>query len=646
MSLFGQPQQQPQQQLGAQQSGIFSAAPATPGPLSVNDLSRQPQQQQQQLQAGFSLFGQQSQQTQAQQPPAQASGFGAQPSGSLFGSRASVGPTHPGLSHSASSGSLYGNVGTASQGAAQQGSVYVPGYLSKIRSNKPYASHRRVSGHHSPTNEEDGNTSRDVDGRGGPTSPTHAFQSSFFSSRSPTMDDRVTTRSESIFGPGGLRGNRRSVGPGGSVAGGGAGSWGDDASLRGSVGPGGLRRSASGAFGSGGREPSVMAMDDDEDMPPVQGLREGTIAGDNVGGFGAASITQGGAGLENSLYASRLGISTASRASTAGVLGASTGLGASSAVNGIASTANGSADPTRTLLIFGFPVALKNAVLRFFETIGEIVAMTPVSSLSDASASGNGAANGGAEASQLGSARYDALQITFAEQWCALRALRRNGEVVPGAGCRVGIRFSNENLHREVVQNGINSAVLTSANAAVLANGGDIGDMPGRSINAAPGPNVPVNALTETANGNNNNNNALTAQSRQNRESTPAFGRPISMVDTPSLVLRTPGSGGSGSSSANASPFTKAAANIFGGSRSGTTSSAHPSPAHRHGRHSSAVPPSSLFRSALTNSPAPAQNAGGTGAGQANAVVQKADGNQATPGGGLGQRISDAIFGW
>ncbi|CAD6923151.1 unnamed protein product [Tilletia laevis] len=571
------------------------------------------------------------------------------------------GAGHPGLHHSSSSGSLYGSVGAGVQGAGQTNPVYVPGYLSKIRSNKPYASNRRVSGHHSPTHDDDANTSRDADGRGTATSPTHAFQSSFFTSRSPTMDDRgMSARSESIFGPGGLRGNRRSVGPGGG--------GGDDASLRGSVGPGGLRRSASGVFvagggGGGGRDASVVAMDEEDDLPPVQGLREGGGAGGGDGSspFGfSASVRSGLDG--GSLYASRLGASTASRGSPAVGLGASTGGLGSSTVgnNGSSPGSNSSSDPTRTLLVFGFPAASKTAVLHFFESIGEIVALTPVSSLDNGASHGAGFGSG-LDGAPLGGLQYDALQITYAEPWCALRALRRNGDVIAGAGCRIGIRFVNENLHREVVQNGINSAVLASANAAVLANGGDVGDLgPGRSMTASMATAAPSPAPEASASASSGSlAPAHNPHARQKRESTPAFGRPISQINTPSLVLRTPGSGGSGVSSTNASPFAKAAAGIFGSSTGGASSSSsgradfsasvHASPGGLgHGRNASAVPPSSLFRTALGNSPAPAQGAGN---GALVAVQQGGGkgGNEAgagAGGAGLGQRLSDAIFGW
>ncbi|KAK0534761.1 hypothetical protein OC842_002543 [Tilletia horrida] len=694
---FAQPPQQQQPQQQQQQPGLFGANPATPGPLSVNDLSRQQPQQ-----GGFGgfQFGQQQQQQQQQQQPQQP-GLGA---GFQQAQARSVGGIggHPALHHSASSGSLYGSVaGAGGMGASvgagaggQANPVYMPGYLSKIRSNKPYASTRRVSGRHSPTHDDDANTSRDVDGRGTATSPTHPFHSSFFTSRSPSvmMDDRVSARAESVFG----RASRRSVGPGGgggagsAGAGAGGGSYGDDAgSMRGSVGPGGLRRSASGVFGGGagggGRDASVVPMDDEEDMPPVQGLREGsatangagsgmstdTTMGTATGAFVAGSAFIGGgglassrAGLDSSLHASRLGASTASRSSPV------TAASSASASSGVSGGATSSADPTRTLLIFGFPAPSKAAVLHFLESIGEIVALTPVSSLDYHTGNGDGSGGGagagaGVDAAQLGAPHYDALQISYAEQWCALRALRRNGDVVAGAGCRIGIRFANENLHREVVQNGINSAVLASANAAVLANGGDIGDVAGRSSAAAAAP-APSPAPAPAS--------AADSHLRQKRDSTPAFGRPISMVSTPSVVLRTPGSGsGSGSASVSGSPFAKAAANIFGSSTSGGgaaagassrsgssgASSVHASPGFgHHGRSASAVPPSSLFRTALSNSPAPAQQ-GGAGSGalvqsQSQGQVQGgskggstgAAGAGAGTAGGLGQRLSDAIFGW
>ncbi|KAL9937525.1 hypothetical protein V8E36_003934 [Tilletia maclaganii] len=718
---FGQPQQQ------QQQPGLFGggANPATPGPLSVNDLGRQqpqqqaggggggggggfglsfgaqaqqPQMQQQQPQAGGGLFGP----PQPQQQPAQAQ-YGA---GSAFGSRPG-GMGHPGLSHSASSGSLYGSVGGAGVGvpgsAGQSNPVYVPGYLSKIRSNKPYASSRRISGHHSPTNDDDGNTSRDMDGRGAAASPTNPFQSSFFAVRSPSAavdDPRASARAESIFGPGGLRGNRRSVGPGGGSVGGGAGGTDDNASLRGSVGPGGLRRSASGVFGGGAREASVLAMDDDDDLPPVQGLREaddhasfaglgGAAAGGTASASGLGASNGFGSsrnGFDHSLHAGRCGASTASRVSPVNGAANSSGQAGISSKSASSSSVGSSSDPTRTLLVFGFPAAAKTAVLHFFESIGEIVALTPVSSLDyNATAEGGQGGNGFDTAAQFAAAQFDALQITYAEQWCALRALRRNGDVVAGAGCRIGIRFANENLHREVVQNGINSAVLVSAgNTAVLASGGDVGDVPGRGVGNPTA--APASASASTLSGTTGSGlesstsmaSGLGAQARQKRESTPAFGRPISMVATPSLVLRTPGSGGggggSGVSSSTGSPFAKAAANIFGGGGGGGTgtpaggarsgaASNNASPAaalHGHGRSASAIPPSSLFRTALTNSPATNQQqsgaaaAGGSaalvhsGAGGGNSAAAPA-GGQGKPGagaGGLGQRLSDAIFGW
>ncbi|CAO1637555.1 unnamed protein product [Parajaminaea phylloscopi] len=645
---FGQPQQpqQAQSQPPAWNTGGFSqntpngqgyqSAPAGDQHQQFMLQQQQHQQQQQQQYQHQQQYQQQPQQQQHQQqsPWSQSQSTQPQP----FQAAHQQQMTH--------------------QQSAVQQQTYLPGYLSKLRSQRPYSpsASRKASdapGSPPPTDavsagaltastsgaaggnvagtgagfstpnsrsSREGNRRTSLDG--GPTSPMHGFSSSFFSS--PTSDpygqvhsqQRPFDGSGSIFGAGGLRGNAQSArrGAGGSGAGSGreasftAGTPGRDRSTSymrsSSFGIGSPQSShdiagpASG--GSGGA--SGDNDEDDDDAPPAEAL-------------GEADASRNG-------FATSFGESIAAMATSpppAQHLGRpSSSLGAS--VSGAQPTHNlqhhpqaqqqqqsphGAHSHLCTLLVYGFPSTITPTVLAHFGAIGEIVSH---SSLAPA---GNQGDAGGPVFSEC-------LRIVYAEPWHALRAVRRNGEVVAGAAY-VGVRWADESLHQEAMLNGVQSPVFAaSAGAAGIVATSSAGPL--ASASNAPGTS---GAQPSSSSSSSSSSSALGSSvgpgARTARGSTPSFGRPINLVDSPAAALRARAAAGQagGTGSGTSSPFGKAIGGLFGG---GSTASSS-------GQVSAVGTPSRL------------------GAGSNGAQSGTAPGTPGNQSGVMG-RIGDAIFGW
>ncbi|PWN42550.1 hypothetical protein IE81DRAFT_347296 [Ceraceosorus guamensis] len=578
-------------------------APATPGNLSVNDLSGQrqgqsntgngsgfsfsaapPQQQQQQSSGG--PFGQnQSQHTQgagatsgfsfgSQQQPSQSSNnlFGGQTSGqtqaqsqpqsqwgqiqfnqsapqttSLFGSSGA----------NASSQNLFGGAaagqGTNAQ-AFQQGAQahsmnsgrsppqrevearYMPGYLAKLKGQKPFNAHAREPS--SEPNYLTGTPARNsTAGIAGDSadSPSVQFSSSFFrsvpgdastdhahgrfgSSISPDRYGQGGAVREgdlepSIFGPGGLRGNKRVPSSSFNAS---------NKSLKGS-----LRRSRSGAFGRSVNDftssvgPASSELDD---PPPNEYLADETALYARGGAFGEDAASEirevAGSSLKNqATHRSALSLPP-------------------SKTNDASNDAS-----LRTILIYGFNPAQRNAVAEHYKSFGEVVDI----SLEE---------NSGA------------IRLEYAEAWVATRALRRNGEAVPSAsgGGYVGVRLASEELHRQVVLYGL-EVVGTSTGASLSGP-------PSSSTSAAASHSQAAGSAQQASAG---LTGTGTGAGGSSRGATPAFGRPISIIGEPgSAFAKKPassapsanhsaGAGQAGSVSNTSSPFRFATASLFGG---------------------------------------------------------------------------------
>lgn len=580
----GQQQQQPSQGQPGQQQHFGGYGQQQPNQYQPSPFGGSTQQQPQQQQQNFGYDQSQSQPQSQQQPWNAAQSFSA----SQYQQQAPYGQSHS-ASPFNSSGMQMGNNSTfagqdssyhQNQQPQMQQTTYLPGYLSRIKgsghSTRPYsasATASRSTDPNSPPKESDsapatsttpnqhsGRLSRDgsrssAEGPGQPTSPMQGFSSSFFSSPSGVEGGGSTrgAQSESIFGAGGLRGSTARRGT-----------------------PGGRGDSRDAPFGTPARDPrssllrassvgsppgnsSLNGGADDDDAPPFEALADADVSRTDFGSssFAMADSSMGGPAASTSpprnggLYPSPSMSQVLTRPSSAGP------------------ASSGADSSLCTLLLYGFNSSLTSTVLSHFGGIGDIVSSSSLAPSSD------------------GSASSECLRVVYSAPQFALRALRRSGELVAGVAY-VGVRFADEGLHREVLLNGINSNMLLSAAGA--SSSASMGLSPSNA------PAMPV------GNGAGSSSSAL---SRPTRESTPSFGRPINIVDSPAAALRARGNpnGAAGSSS----PFGKVGS-IFG--------------------------------------------AGGTGSGAASGtgtpVKAGATGAQgpATPGGGVMGRIGDAIFGW
>ncbi|CAO1631177.1 unnamed protein product [Sympodiomycopsis kandeliae] len=598
-SFGGQQQQQAQQQQQQQQQ-----RPGFGSPMTLNELNRGSQQSygqppsmtggafgQNQPQAGQTSFGsggfQQAQQGGAsqwgaqnvQQPHQQQQNNPYGSSNSPYGGyQQQQQPHHPqtgaqqpwNASHQFNQPSVFDHqhpqnmTNSAQQQAAQQ--TYLPGYLSRFRSSRPYspsASRNNDYSSSSPPRDEhagaggqtnssttrssrddgrrrtsfEGNNDRESGGSGGslghqgaPTSPLQGFSSSFFhSSGAGGEGSRSFAGNESIFGAGGLRGggrgnNRRSLGP-----------------------SSGLRDTPSGTPARDGRSSSFLRSssigspssvdgrhhagdDDDDDAPPCEALADVT----SNGGMNA---------VDDSSFMSATGPSgnQSDPSSRRASIGRSDSIGARRNVNHSNNNNSnaGSMEGSSTLcalLLYGFPSSLRQAVLSHFSSIGEIISHESLSP----------------QTSDDGQSVSDCVRIVYSSAASSLRALRRSGEVVAGV-VYVGVRFQDETLHREMLINGLNSIASHS------------------------GTSLEQTTATSTANQvTNNKQRESTPHGMTSSTSTARFGRPISIIDSPGAALRPKSQAQPGNISGNNSPFGRLSQFYGGSSNSGAAANAAP----------------------------------------------------------------------
>lgn len=671
------------------QNNQFQQQQARPGfssPLNVNDLQQRTQQQQQQQQGqpqqgqqgtpfGQSGSGQQSSFGQPSQPQ---SGFGfgqsqpqpmqqqqqSQPWGnSQFSGPSGVNTQSFGQGPQQNQHQSYmmqqqqqqpqnqfqnqpfaqqqaylqnNNVQQGSQQAQNQQQVYLPGYLSKIRGQRPYSPSLSRKASEAPVSDQasdeggvgvggsgaganahgtssfatpNSRSSREGNRRssleGGPSSPLQGFSSSFFSS--PTSDPPTTSShrafdgSSSIFGARGLRGagssNNRSVYGRGGREGSSAATPGRDRSSS------YMRSSSIGspsATGGLGASSGAGNVGDDDDAPPAETLAEADSGRNEYG----PSTSFGDSG--NNLMA----ISPPSAQSTAGARGGiSPGAGqhAPSSSSSLKQDRGGEgSNPSLcTLLVYGFPSSLNSTVLNHFGNIGEIVSHSSLAPAGDASSSS-------------GQILSECLRIMYAEPWHALRALRRNGELVAGVAY-VGVRWADESLHQEMLINGISSSSF---------QGGSANGTGSHVAVAAPATSQVVEGGHRSNTPSNTSNGGLMgagAGARSARDSTPSFGRPINFVDSPAAALRARASNGPGGAggSGTSSPF-RAIGGLFGGGAGAGGPSGNNS---------------------ATGTPSRTTGAAGGGGGSSGGGANTGLGTPGNQSGVMG-RIGDAIFGW
>lgn len=175
---------------------------------------------------------------------------------------------------------------------------------------------------------------------------------------------------------------------------------------------------------------------------------------------------------------------------------------------GATSTAREAPLSQRTVLVYGFPPALHGMVLDQFKALGGLVHAedVPLSTKGTAAAS-------------LGMA--SPLRLTYSEPAYALHAVRQTGQLFAGV-CLLGVRWAADDVHHDSLARGVDAPVFQA-------------DGPKRAgADRVPGKTPETPATSKVA-----------------PTSTPAFGRPVSTVDSPVAVLAP----SSAKPSATASPF-------------------------------------------------------------------------------------------
>ncbi len=167
--------------------------------------------------------------------------------------------------------------------------------------------------------------------------------------------------------------------------------------------------------------------EEEDDAPPIESLGDDSEMGE--ASFASASFRAGSGGRE---------------------LGQSTTGNAASAAATSRSPTKEQADPAmRTVLVFGISRNLEAPILEQFSTFGAVES-TDWISLSNSSGVSDGC-----------------LEVVYKESWAALRAVRRSGEIIGGIAL-VGVRWKDDNVHREMVLNGLSSTIFTSIGGAAL----------------------------------------------------------------------------------------------------------------------------------------------------------------------------------
>ncbi|TKY87918.1 hypothetical protein EX895_003014 [Sporisorium graminicola] len=462
----------------------------------------------------------------------------------------------------------------------------------------------------------------------GQPSPVGRFSSSFFNER---RDDASFSRAgsvgpgtpwrggkESIFGAGGLRGGRQSATPAptSSTATGASTSPARRTSMD---SPARSSRSIStppAASAPFGVTQGAMDQDDDDDAPPQERLEDEASAAVQSSFLGTSS----GTSYTNNLRSSANGADSASAqsllpgrsalstASSHALQRTSPGLGAASVNDASSSSARGDASAEkntalgsaqRTVLVYGYPTWMEKAVLELFAGVGGVELIEAID------LTGSGSAQEQATAQPSSPPLSCCTRIRYAESFQALHALRRNGEVVAGA-CMVGVRWEDDNFHQVALTNGVDAVfrmdVFPSSRTAetykassksiavpsIDAAGGGASALPTARSNAASSSssfasNGPNNRHSiafgqgVSAHSGRNDTAASTgsgAASGGNHTSYPAFGRPLSVINDPSIAFKQSAST-SNLSGLTGSPF-KAASSLFGSGAAATSKPATP----------------------------------------------------------------------
>ena len=520
-----------------------------------------------------------------------------------------------------------------------QNMSYIPGYLSRTKVAKPYKLPARQAEPTSPEATQDADSSiafgtpasksgkeESTPSSKGQPSPVGRFSSSFFNER---RDDASFSRAgsvgpgtpwrggkESIFGAGGLRGGRQSATPAptSSAAGGSATparktSMDSPArSIRSNSTPPAASTSFNVAHGA-------MDEEDDDDAPPQELLEDEASAAAQSSFLGPSSGStysnnfRSSAGSDSASAQKLLpGRSALSTPSSNALQRTSPGLGAtsSSGVDVTSSSARGDASAEknsalgsaqRTVLVYGYPTWMEKAVLELFASIGGVELIEAID------LTGSGSAQEQATAQPNSPQLSCCTRIRYTESFQALHALRRNGEVVAGA-CMVGVRWEDDNFHQVALTNGIDAVfrmdVFPSSRTAETFKASSK-SIAVSSIDAANGANAlsaTRNNVTNSSafsNGNSNggqnhrgqNASALAGRSENaassssgagaggNTPSYPAFGRPLSVINDPSVAFK-PSASTSNLSGLAGSPF-KAASSLFGSGAANAPKPAMPS---------------------------------------------------------------------
>ncbi len=460
----------------------------------------------------------------------------------------------------------------------------------------------------------------------GHPSPVGRFSSSFFNDR---RDDASFSRAgsaapgtpwrggkESIFGAGGLRGGRQSATPAPASAN--AGTFGTPARKTSMESPARSIRSnstppaASAAFNVAS---GAMDEEDDDDAPPQERLEDETSTAAHSSLLGTSSTSSGMYSANYRSPAAADATSPQKLLPTRNTLSASSATAlqrtspsltpaATASSEGYASTPTGDASAEknstlglaqRTVLVFGYPTWMEKAVLELFASIGGVELMEAID------LTGSGSAQEQASAQPSAPALSCCTRIRYAESFQALHALRRNGEVVAGA-CMVGVRWEDDNFHQVALTNGSDAVfrmdVFPSSRTAETYKASSK-SIAVPSIDAAAGAsalssskiggsNAPSFGSGKGSSSSNNrhsiafgqgasertNSSGQAASASGSTPSYPAFGRPLSVIDDPSVAFK-PSVSGNHLSGLAGSPF-KAASSLFG---SGAAGAPKPAPA-------------------------------------------------------------------
>lgn len=157
----------------------------------------------------------------------------------------------------------------------------------------------------------------------------------------------------------------------------------------------------------------------------------------------------------------------------------------------------------RVVVVYGFPPALRAFVVEQFGSLGGLVSAEDVDI--------------GAAAHSQGA--LVPVRLTFAEPVQALQALRQTGKSIAGT-CLIGVRWENDAMHEQSLVQGLDAPLLASAGATAH----NVAGTPSTRPSGAAAPATPASSARLPAKG------------------TPAFGRPITKVDSPVAALAQPAS--------------------------------------------------------------------------------------------------------